>query len=421
MTTLKLGHYDRESKPESWRDYLRSYHEPSLTLSRFRGDINRQWRPPKALDGTPVADLQRDLKSLGFMPQGPIDGIFGYRTHAAVILFQEYSRSIVGRAALGSPDGLVGPKTRSALLEASNNNLSCDWTDTNHRQDGPWLALLQSSREKYQHDYPSLVPQLFDRESDTLHPGNWLTEQAPVHIIGLRRTAWAASLDDAGKRMNNDVFVVIANGNVMYFFGSTDPNPSMSNHVAGIPFLCKGQHSYRFGFHRLSENGAKCYRALRPSNLGVRVVRDSNHDKQLSRGDTLDPDANKTINLHWSGRGTSNWSGGCQVVGGALYINHTGHSVDCWNHAALNYSEISSSKGRGAYDLMFSWITVCSPDITKTGTVPYTLIEEGDLQELAPDLHQTTIAAFRQAAQTVAKHDNAIRRLVMDRAPELLA
>jgi hypothetical protein len=48
------------------------------------------------------------------------------------------------------------------------------------------------------------------------------------------------------------------------------------------------------------------------------------------------------------------------------------------------------------------------------------LIEENDLRVLAPELHQTTITAFRQAAQTVAKHDNTIKRFVMERAPELL-
>ncbi|MES9922734.1 MAG: peptidoglycan-binding protein [Candidatus Thiodiazotropha endolucinida] len=421
MVTLKLGHFDREAKPNSWHDYLRPYHEPSLPPNSFRGDANKQWRPPKALNGTPVADLQQDLKSLGYMPEGPIDGIFGYRTHSAVILFQEYTRSVVGKTDLGSPDGLVGPKTRTALQEAINNNVSCEWTEPSKRQDGPWLALLQSARDKYRHDYPSFIPQLFDEQSDTLHPDIWQVGQAPVHVIGLRRTAWAASLDGEGKRMNNDVFVVIAIGCVMYFFGSTDPNPSMSSNTAGIPFLCKGQHKYRFGFHRLWDKAEKCYRALRPANLGVRVVRDSDRDKKLSYGDTLDPDANTTINLHWSGRGTSNWSGGCQVIGGALYINHTGRIIDCWNHAALTYNELGSRKGRGAYDLMLSWITVCSPDITRTGTIPYTLIEEDDLEGLAPELHMETIAAFRQAAQTVAKHDTFIKRFVMIKAPELLA
>lgn len=420
MTTLRLGHYDRGTEPASWREYLRPYHETSMSRADFRGDINSQWRPPTALDGNPIVDLQRQLKSLGYMPLGKIDGIFGYRTHSAVILFQEYMRGVVGREALGAPDGLAGPKTLAALQEARMNETHCRWTDATRRKDRPWLNLLKSIREKYTRDYPRLLPHLFSRESDTLPPERWQTGQAPVHIIGIRRSAWTASLDRAGKRMNNDVFVVIANGNIIFFFGSTDPNPRMSNHADGIPFLCKGQHLYRFGFHKLSDE-VKCYRALRPSGHGVRVVRDSDGDMKLSAGDQLDEEPNLTINIHWSGRGTSNWSAGCQVIGGAVYIDHGDTTVDCWRHAAVSYSELGRNKSRGAYDLMFSWITVCSPDITKSGTIPYTLIEEDDLKELAPDLHGHVYSAFSQAASTVASHDPDISRFIMSRAPELLA
>ncbi|MES9942672.1 MAG: peptidoglycan-binding protein [Candidatus Thiodiazotropha sp. 6PLUC2] len=421
MDTLKLGHYDRTSKPDSWRAYIRRYHEPQITDKRFRGAVNNQWQQPKALNGSHVSDLQQNLKSLGYLPQGSIDGIFGYRTHSAVGLFQEYTRSVGGLDSLGIADGLVGPKTQKALQQAMNSKTYCQWTDTNNLQERDWLRLLESVREKYRDEYPTLLPDLFSVESVTLNPDDWQIKPKPVHIIGIRRTAWASSLDSSGKRMNNDVFVVIANGNVIYFFGSTDPTSSYSTNPAGMPFLCKGQHNYRFGFHRLSNKGIKCYRALRPVNPGVRVVRDSNRDKKPSPGDRLDLKANTTINIHWSGRGTSNWSGGCQVIGGALYIDHSGRKVDCWEHAAITYDDIGRGKNRGAYDLMLNWITVCSPDITKNGTIPYTLIEEDDLEILSPKLHQSSVVAFREAAQTVASHDNRIKRFVMDRAPELLA
>jgi hypothetical protein len=420
MVTLKLGHFDKSKKPDSWKSYLRPYHEGNFSRIRFRGDANGLWRPPKSLPGSPIRELQQHLKDLGYLPQGVVDGIFGYRTHAAVILFQEYMRSVAGMASLGAPDGLVGPKTRNALQEALHNNLTCVWTDTSTRGDSAWLKLLKSLREKYRQDYPRLLPNLFDRESDTLPPERWQVSRAPVHILGIRRKAWTASLDRSGKRMNNDVFVVIANGTVMHFFGSTDPNPRMSNRADGMPFLCKGQHSYRFGYHKRS-NAEKCYRALRPARHGVRVVRDSDGDKKLSAGDRLDEDANDTINLHWSGRGTSNWSAGCQVIGGAVYLDHAGRVVDCWDHAAVTYNKLGDNKGRGAYDLMFSWISVCSPDITTAGTIPYTLIEEDELKELAPRLHQTTLSAFKQAVRTVASHDPRIEAIVRERAPKLMA
>ena len=50
---------------------------------------------------------QQALVGAGFSP-GPADGIFGRRTHDAVVAFQ--------RTASLSVDGVVGPKTRSALL-----------------------------------------------------------------------------------------------------------------------------------------------------------------------------------------------------------------------------------------------------------------------------------------------------------------
>lgn len=59
--------------------------------------------------GAPVFDLQRRLEALGY-PPGPIDGIFGPRTEAAVRAFQRDAGMV--------PDGIVGPRTRRALARA---------------------------------------------------------------------------------------------------------------------------------------------------------------------------------------------------------------------------------------------------------------------------------------------------------------
>lgn len=56
--------------------------------------------------GPAVRELQTLLRARGFDP-GPIDGIFGQRTQAAVIAFQR-SRGLV-------PDGIVGIQTWTAL------------------------------------------------------------------------------------------------------------------------------------------------------------------------------------------------------------------------------------------------------------------------------------------------------------------
>jgi peptidoglycan hydrolase-like protein with peptidoglycan-binding domain len=56
--------------------------------------------------GPSVVVLQTALRNSGFNP-GPIDGIFGPMTHAAVIAFQQSKGLVV--------DGIVGPKTWAAL------------------------------------------------------------------------------------------------------------------------------------------------------------------------------------------------------------------------------------------------------------------------------------------------------------------
>ena len=57
-----------------------------------------------------VLDLQRRLSALGFDP-GPLDGVWGRRTIAALTAFQR-TRGLV-------PDAIVGPKTLAALGAAS--------------------------------------------------------------------------------------------------------------------------------------------------------------------------------------------------------------------------------------------------------------------------------------------------------------
>jgi peptidoglycan hydrolase-like protein with peptidoglycan-binding domain len=56
--------------------------------------------------GPAVIQLQTALKAAGFDP-GPLDGVFGPRTEAAVIAFQKSKNLLV--------DGVVGPQTWAAL------------------------------------------------------------------------------------------------------------------------------------------------------------------------------------------------------------------------------------------------------------------------------------------------------------------
>ena len=56
--------------------------------------------------GDEVTQLQNDLASRGFDP-GPVDGIFGPKTDAAVRAFQESAGLAV--------DGIAGPRTHESL------------------------------------------------------------------------------------------------------------------------------------------------------------------------------------------------------------------------------------------------------------------------------------------------------------------
>ena len=59
--------------------------------------------------GNAVKQLQRALSSLGYTA-GTIDGVFGASTQSALITFQTAHHL--------SPDGVLGPATRAALLNA---------------------------------------------------------------------------------------------------------------------------------------------------------------------------------------------------------------------------------------------------------------------------------------------------------------
>ncbi len=64
---------------------------------------------PQLMDERFVSDLQKRLKALGYLP-GPIDGIYGPKTTAAVTAFQRRENITV--------DGIAGPETMTALEAA---------------------------------------------------------------------------------------------------------------------------------------------------------------------------------------------------------------------------------------------------------------------------------------------------------------
>ena len=385
---LKLGYVDTNTPATQLNTYFTPFHTPDMKHKvKFRGERNYEWIGFSKVPGDEVRAVQLFFRATGFQPVGEINGIFGYRTISAARLFQEYVRTIEGDPSIGKPDGVVGPKTHQHINRWRSLGIQADWMGTTRANASPefttWISLLEKVKEKYR-AHPDKTMKLVNAyrgPSDTLKVKDWDFDPRKIHLIGIRRKEW----ERTRKRANDDVFVLLINGLVFKFFGSTDPCQKMS-HRPDEPFIVRGQHQYRFGWHKLSELEKKVYRAFKPATHGVLVFRDVNHDDALTEADIrhgVQP--NPTVNIHWSGNSTSNWSAGCQVLCGKSYINHHDQVIDCQLFSANHYGELGT-KSMGAYTIAADLITIFA--LQGEQAALYTLLKEEDL-ELEPTLGAT--------------------------------
>lgn len=390
MNTLFLGNCDAGRLPSDSLAFLAPYHYLGILkgVRSFRDDDRSKWRRFRENPGQDVASLQQFLFTAGFMPRGTVDGIFDYVTMASARLFQEYVRSVEGIKGM-VPDGIVGRGTWEHILRWQAAGKSADWianTWANPSEEYQrWMALLVKAKKHYRDTNHPIVAQVeaFQPASDTFKIGDWNTDGGQIHLLGIRRGQEKAS----ASRENDDLFILLIKGLVFKFWGSTDPSQAMAyNFKAGTgrldeAFLVEGQHKYRFGWHKISEEN-KVYRALKPYRHGVLVFRDRDDDNALTEADLkrgIDPEPNQTINIHWSGIGHSNWSAGCQVIAGQSYMNHHGEVVDCSAFAAAGYSSLSDTgkKTKGAYNVFADLILSFAPE--GTDYLYYTLGREKSL------------------------------------------
>lgn len=383
--TLRLGAADEAAVPEDPKRCTRPFHDWNDARTRFRDEANNAWRPVSPVAGNRVAELQRDLRQLGFNPAGPIDGIFGYRTRSAVRLFQEYVRAVDGDAGVGIADGIAGRKTFDRISQWKAENRTADWTPADDLQAQIFAGLEQLRRHFLEEpaDPATAALQRHAGPTATRQVQDWSFDPGEIHLIGIRRADTELKLQNGNfVRRNDDVFVLLVNGVRFVFRGSTDPSPTMADRDDAA-FLIRGQHEYRFGWHKLSSIGTstvKAYRAFKPKgDAGVLVVRAENG--QLTANSYARPaEPNPTINIHWSGAGTSNWSAGCQVIAGKRYKNFRGGVIDLSETASPGYADLSS-KTRGAYNVLVDLVTVFAGDIrcASSDIVHYTLLYESDL------------------------------------------
>jgi hypothetical protein len=187
----------------------------------------------------------------------------------------------------------------------------------------------------------------------------------------------------------------LINGQVFKFWGSTDPSQALSDRKDEA-FLVEGQHMYRFGWHKIF-NESKIYRALKPYRHGVLVYRDRDDNNALTESDLnsgLDPEANYSINIHWSGVGSTNFSAGCQVIAGRSYINPRDQVIDCSSFAAASYG--AAKKTKGAYNVLTDLILCYARP--ETNYLYYTLGREDSLKldsALGANYAQETLERMR--------------------------
>lgn len=385
---IALGSYDPDVRAGDLDEYKKRVQELTVVgegqlSSQLRTEAGWAAFRPATGNEITVADLQRFLQGAGFFPYGKIDGICGYRTTAAIRLFQEYVRTVERKTAIGYPDGQFGNVSQEHVKRWQANNQQADWSGSATSPSPEyalWMALLQRVKEHYLGN-PNRTLNKVKAAPDcaTVKLERWDFDPGKIHLVGIRHRK-EAQPGDATQALD-DVFVLLIRGVAFKFYGSTEPGMKTDD-VDTYPFLVPGQHRYRFGWHKLTDKDwkEKVYHALKPVDPGVLVLR-SRHlvptDADLS-GELHGP--NPSINIHWGGAGlrdSAGWSAGCQVIAGKSYINHNNEPVDCSKFAATTYGQ--PGKTKGAYSVLEDLVAAFSGAVRDDNEVRYTLLLEQDL------------------------------------------
>ncbi len=378
---LYLGHFDESSiSVEKIKPLLSLYHKRIPNTMKEKntklrhGDIFK-WVDLKPLKGTAVKTLQSFLVNIGILPESyNIDGFFGYGTQAGVRLFQEYERTH-GQNANSIPNGIVDENTWKSMKGWQTNGKKADkWTRGRPSDEfNKWMSMLKNGKNHYLKESNIIIDTINKKVDqlnssgngsvDTLKIQDWNFDSKDTHLIGIRRN----EDNQQERRINDDLFILLINGMVFKFWGSTDPSAHMAGR-ADEAFLVEGQHKFRFGWHKVS-NDNKLYQGLNPYNRGVLVFRDKNNDNRLTEADVqkgIDNQPNTTINIHGTGIGTDGretWSAGCQVMAAKSYIDNSGKEWDCSSFLLGSYkkgtqTEDKIAQTKGAYN-MFTDLVVC--------------------------------------------------------------
>lgn len=389
---ISLGTYDETVSKEALAEYQKYVIEitQATALAQWKQHLREEgkwveYSQRNADDEITVKELQQFLRDADFLPFAKIDGICGYRTAGAIFLFQEYIRTVEGKTEIGFPDGKFGKVSLSHVRRWQANNQKADWSAFSGTNPSPeyqqWMKLLAAYKAQCLENPSATLKKVNAAGTcDTLKVADWDFDPAKIHLIGIRHR----KSPQAGAQSLDDVYKLLIHGVVFTFYGSTEPG---TKEGSKYPFLVPGQHRYRFGLHKQSDQ-IKVFHALRPLGKGVWVQRSANlipTDADLS-GPLDGP--NQTINVHWGGEGLTDsaaWSAGCQVIAGKSYINHHGKVIDCSQFAASGYAGLGAkdAKGvylsKGAYSVLEDLVAAFSGANPDDNIVRYTLLNEADL------------------------------------------
>jgi hypothetical protein len=282
-----------------------------------------------------------------------------------------------------------------------NSKRAVEWTrGKNNPEFNKWMQILKNGQAHYLKESKSdqskliinavnkKVDELNNRRDgepiDTFKIHDWNFNPNETHLIGIRRNE-----DKQGtRRINDDSFILLINGMVFKFWGSTDPSAKRAKR-ADEAYLVEGQHKFRFGWHKKSDQTG-LYQGLNPYN-GVLVFRDRSSDDSLNQADFEKGilDLAGDINFHWTGigiEGRETFSAGCQVIAAKNYIDNNGKEWDCGNAFSDNSRKgnepgenIITTKTKGAYN-MFIDLILCFRPKEEMDYVYYTLGREDSLR-----------------------------------------
>lgn len=400
---ISLGSYD-----PSAAGALAAYKERVRTVTQIGADMapelasklrdEGRWVDYKELPaGEPISvtAVQEFLSEAGFRPQAPANGICGYRTAAAIFLFQEYLRTVERDPTIGTPDGQLGGQTAKRIEAWKAAGKTADWTAAPSAEHGHWIGLLQATQTRLAAS-PDKVQSMVNAAGRcaTVKVADWDLDPGKVHLIGIRRRKSAGGLQKL-----DDAFKLLIHGQVFTFYGSTEPGTKEDN--PKYPYLVPGQHRYRLGWHKQSKS-EKIYQALKPMGNGVWVQRSAGVIATPAElQGPLDPTPNTSINVHWGGSGmkdSAEWSAGCQVIVGNSYANHHGQAIDCTPFAAVGYLDLSPAKSKGAYTVLVNLVAALSQD--DENTLRYTLLTEDDVAAAGEQFAVDTDALVNQLRTT---------------------